>query len=133
MYCLDDGFKVKYVIHHSLPLSRTIPPSLARFSPYFTFPPSLLLPSSLSPYLPFTPSLSFSSFSLRRTVRNWRPRRFGGGLGGRKGVKSRKEIEVSVACHIVICSCPIHPVKLYFLSFLYDYFFFCSLSVLLHD
>mmetsp|Transcript_740 Transcript_740/g.726 ORF Transcript_740/g.726 Transcript_740/m.726 type:complete len:459 (+) Transcript_740:69-1445(+) len=27
-----------------------------------------------------------------RTVRNWRPRRFGGGLGGRKAKKSKKEL-----------------------------------------
>lgn len=31
-------------------------------------------------------------FYLGRTVRDWRPRRFGGGLGGRKPKKSKKEI-----------------------------------------
>lgn len=28
-----------------------------------------------------------------RTVRNWRPARLGGGLGGRKALKSRRDIE----------------------------------------
>lgn len=34
---------------------------------------------------------SFAFFHLHRTVRDWRPRRFGGGLGGRKPKKSKKE------------------------------------------
>lgn len=27
-----------------------------------------------------------------RTVRNWKPMRFGGGLGGRKAIKSKKQL-----------------------------------------
>ena len=124
---------------------------------HFTPPPSPLLPSFYSPLLSSShssllpsshlPSLLSSSqssllpsshlpssfFSLLRTVRNWRPRRFGGGLGGRKGVKSRKEIEVSVACPIVICSCPTHSITFSFLSHLYDSFVLNSLSVLLNN
>jgi len=32
-----------------------------------------------------------------RTVRNWRPMRFGGGLGGRKAVKSKKQLAEDAA------------------------------------
>ena len=29
---------------------------------------------------------------MHRTVRNWKPMRFGGGLGGRKAIKSKKQL-----------------------------------------
>lgn len=37
--------------------------------------------------------LAHSNIMINRTVRNWYPRRFGGGLGGRKPQKSKKEKE----------------------------------------
>ena len=122
--CLNDGWRwsMAFIIL-SLSLALSLLP-LHTSSLHFTPPPSPLLPSS---------HLPSSFFSLLRTVRNWRPRRFGGGLGGRKGVKSRKEIEVSVACPIVICSCPTHSITSSFLSHLYDSFVLNSLSVLLNN
>lgn len=120
--CLNDGWRwsMAFIIL-SLSLALSLLP-LHTSSLHFTPPPSPLLPSSHLPSSHSSPLLPSSVFSLRRTVRNWRPRRFGGGLGGRKGVKSRKEIEVSVACLTVTCSCPTHSITFSFLSHLYDPF-----------
>ena len=34
----------------------------------------------------------FENIFMHRTVRNWKPMRFGGGLGGRKAIKSKKQL-----------------------------------------
>ena len=115
---IDFHCRVSYIIHFFFPSALSIQPSLPAFHTFSyplldppTFPLPLTVPLTLLLFLPLslpyslTPSLSLSSSpsashpltrSLLRTVRNWRPRRFGGGLGGRKGVKSRKDIEASM-------------------------------------
>jgi U1 small nuclear ribonucleoprotein len=74
----------------------------------WAYPPIVLISHHICP-LASTLLHVMSRLVLFRTVKGWRPRRFGGGLGGRKAKKSKKELaldEIRSAASFAAASAP---------------------------